>query len=103
MRLQADEPRMAAPGGLADDVAIAAKGGFGQFNDPGQVQVRQPQGVTVEHTFVLVEQAAVIPVQRLELVDGRVQGCGARRVEHAWQQYEAIPVQRRKILGRRLG
>ncbi|MCY1425349.1 hypothetical protein D9M71_411360 [compost metagenome] len=103
VRFQADEPWVAAPGGLADDMAITAKGGFGQLDDPGQVQVRQPQRVAIEHAFVVVEQAAVVPVLGLEPVDGAAQGRHPSAVEYTGQQHEAVSVQHLQTLRCRAG
>lgn len=51
VQVGADEARMAAPGGLADHVAVGAERGLGQFDHPRQVEVGQPQWRAVEDTL----------------------------------------------------
>ncbi|MMZ70322.1 hypothetical protein D3C80_1887630 [compost metagenome] len=53
---------MAAPGGLADDVAILAQRCFSQLDHPRQVKILQPEWVAVEHALIVLDQAVVVPV-----------------------------------------
>ncbi|MCY1359889.1 hypothetical protein D9M69_464900 [compost metagenome] len=93
MQLGADEAGVAAPGGLADHVAVAAEGRFGQLDDAGQVEVGQPQRVAVEHAFVVVEQPLVVPVDGAQCVDRLAKFGDLALIEHARQQHEAFLVQ----------
>ncbi|MNZ90030.1 hypothetical protein D3C78_1089790 [compost metagenome] len=93
MQFGADKARMAAPGGLADDVAVFSQGRLGQFDDPAQIEKRQPQRVAVEHALVMIEQAAVVPVLRIKAINCSAQRDDLGNVQHAAQQYETLSVQ----------
>ncbi|MOA12340.1 hypothetical protein D3C78_1323220 [compost metagenome] len=94
VQLGADETRMTAPGGHANQVAVRTQGGLGQFDHPRRVQVAQPRRAPVEHAFeMVVHQALVVPVERLELVEKPAQAGDGGGVEHALDQDEALFVQ----------
>ena len=49
MQLAADKARAAAPGGLADDMAVRPECRLGQFDHPGQIEKAQPERRAIEH------------------------------------------------------
>jgi hypothetical protein len=92
MQLGADEAGVTTPGGLADHMAVGAERRLRQFDHSLQVQVGQPQRVAVEHAFVMIDQAGVVPVLRLQSVDGGTQLGDLRLVQHLRQQGEPLLV-----------
>jgi hypothetical protein len=93
MQLGTDETGVATPDGLADHMAVGAERRLRQFDHTWQVQIGQPQRVAVEHAFVVIDQAGVVPVLRLQCVDGGAQFGNLAAIQHTSQQREALLVQ----------
>ncbi len=93
MQLAADEAGVAAPGGLADHMAVAAQRRFGQLDHLRQIEVGQPERVAVEYALVVIEAALVVPVDGPQGVDGGAHCRDARRIQYPRQQDEALLMQ----------
>ena len=99
MQLAADKARAAAPGGLADDMAVRPECRLGQFDHPGQIEKTQPERRAIEHALVVVvDQALVVPVDGFEPVDGFAQFRDRWRIDHRGQQHEAMLVHGGELL-----
>ncbi len=99
MQLAADKARAAAPGGLADDMAVRPECRLGQFDHPGQIKKAQPERRAIEDALVVVvDQALVIPVDGFEAIDGFAQRRDARGIEYGRQQHEALLMQGGELL-----
>lgn len=93
MQFTANEARMAAPGSLADDMAIRAETGFSQLDYTRKIKQGQPERITVKDAFVvIVDQTLVVPVDGFEAIDGRSHRLDLRRLQHLAQQNEALLV-----------
>lgn len=100
MQLGADEAGMAAPRRLADDMTIRTQRSFRQLDHPWQIQVRQPEWITVEHAFVvIIDQPPIVPMKGLQPVDGRTHGNDLLAVQHRWQQGKALLLQVGQMVG----
>ena len=85
---------MAAPGGLADDVALLAHCPFGQINDAGPVNHVQKDALPVEDAFVMLLQGRlVVKAERLQSVNGLAQARDFFGGQDAGDKREAVFVQ----------
>src|SRR5579862_3491239 len=83
-------PGMAAPRGLADDMALISHRGFGKIDDSRHVDELKPERIAIENAFVVIGQAPAIETKWLESVDPAARCFNRFRAQHVRNEGEAI-------------